>query len=479
MLLSLKVVDEKVTDGVKQLQYTVAVDNETYYSNETNATIGDKKVSKIEAKLSANLENEVKTGDKLNYTINIKNTSDVADLITVKDFVPEAAVVKKAYYVVEGKEIQINNIEDNTIVEQIVVEANKEINLYIETEIDEEKTGKEQITNEVSITGNFMDGEATDKITHTLKANQTEDPTQDPTTDPEQPNPTTPTTPGTISVNGTISGIVWVDENKNGIRESTEKTLSQIKVSLANVETKEYVKDEQGNKIEISTNENGEYKFENIKSGKYMVVFKFDNTKYRNTEYRVNGAPENVNSDIITSKILSSNDDIKYGLTDTLELNEKSLTNIDAGFIENEIFDLSLNKYISKVTIQNTAGTVTKQYNKEHLAKLEIDAKTLAGSTVIVEYTMEITNEGEIAGYANEIVDYMPKDLSFSSQMNKDWYLSTDGNLHTTALSKELIEPGETKTVVLTLVKRMSQNNTGTTINTIKVLRACDFVSLL
>lgn len=474
MLLSLNVADAKITDGVKQLQATATVDDETYYSNETTATIGDKKISQIEAKLSSNIEDMVKTGDNLIYTLNIKNTSDVTDLITITDFVPEAAVIEKAYYVVDGKQTQIENIQDNAITEQIVANPQQEISLNIETKIDEEKTGKEQITNEVSILGTHMDGEVTQEVSHKLQANQKVEEEQT----PENTDPEVPTIPGTISVNGSISGIVWVDENKNGIRDSTEKTLANIKVSLANVETKEYVKDEQGNKIEISTNENGEYKFENIESGKYMVVFKFDNTKYRNTEYRVNGAPENVNSDIITSKILSNDEDVKYGLTDTLELNENSLTNIDAGFIENEIFDLSLNKYISKVTVQNTTGTVTKQYNNEHLAKLEIDAKTLAGSTVIVEYTMEIKNEGEVAGYANEIVDYMPKDLTFNSQMNKDWYLSTDGNLHTTALSKELIEPGETKTIVLTLVKAMTEGNTGLTSNEAEIVKSSNDLSI-
>lgn len=476
MLLSLNTIEEKVTNQLKELKYEVTIGDKTYYSNNVTVRVIDKQVSHIEAKLTSNIEGIVKTGDKLIYTLNIKNVSNVSDCIIINDIVPDAAVIQKAYYVIDNKQTDINNIEDNVVVEQIVLEAGKQIDLYIETQIDEEKTGREQITNEVKISGNFIEEEVRKEITHKLKANQKQEDEKPETA--EEKDPTKPAVEGDVNVNGTISGVVWLDENKNGIRETSEKLLSNIKVSLANVETKEYIKDEQGNKIEVLTNENGEYKFENVKSGKYIVIFRFDNAKYRNTEYRVSGAPDNVNSDIITSKILSDNDDVKYGLTDTLELKDKSLENIDAGFIENEIFDLTLNKYITKVTVQNSSGTVTKQYSKEQLAKIEIDAKNLAASTVLVEYAIEIKNEGEIAGYANEIVDYIPKDLSFSSQINKDWYISTDGNLHTTALAKELINPGESKIITLTLVKTMTENNTGLTTNKAEIIKSSNELAI-
>lgn len=476
MLLSLKTVEEKVTNQLKELKYEVTIGDKTYYSNNVTVRVIDKQISHIEAKLTSNIEGIVKTGDKLIYRLNIKNTSNILCPILVEDYVPDAAVIQKAYYVIDNKQTDINNIEYNAIIQQIVLEPGKQIDLYIETQIDEEKTGREQITNEVKISGNFIEEEVKREVTHKLKANQKQK-SEKPETS-EEKGPTDAVVEGDVNVNGTISGVVWLDENKNGIRETSEKLLSNIKVSIANVKTKEYIKDEQGNVLEVLTNENGEYKFENVKSGKYIVIFRFDNAKYRNTEYRVSGTPDNVNSDIITSKILSDNDDIKYGLTDTLELKDKSLENIDAGFIENEIFDLTLNKYITKVTVQNSSGTITKQYSKEQLAKIEIDAKNLAASTVLVEYAIEIKNEGEIAGYANEIVDYIPKDLSFSSQINKDWYISTDGNLHTTALAKELINPGESKIITLTLVKTMTENNTGLTTNKAEIIKSSNELAI-
>ena len=482
MTVSLKSLADNATIKTEVLKYTAQVNNSTYYSNEAEVGVIAKNNSKFETQQTTNIsEDTLKTGDKLTYTIRIKNVSDVKDVVMVDDSVPEAAVVKKAYYTVGEETTEIENITDNTITEHISLGAGEETTLNIETEIDESKTGKEKITNYATVIGNYSDEAIkTEEVTYKLQANIKEngEGSEGTDTNPEDDQEISEDTDSNVDVKQSISGLAWVDENKNGIREDKEKPLAGIKVSLANVETGKYVADSNGDKLEVTTNENGEYKFENISSGKYMVVFTYDNTKYRNTEYRVKSATEKTNSDIITSKLSTDNDDIIYGVTDTLELKEESLENIDAGFIENEIFDLSLNKYITKVTVQNSSGTVVKEYSKEQLAKIEIDSKNLAGSTVLVEYEMEVKNEGEIAGYANEIVDYIPKDLTFSSEMNKDWYISTDGNLHTTALSKTLIEPGETQTIKLVLVKTMTENNTGLTSNKAEIAKSSNDLSI-
>ena len=72
----------------------------------------------------------------------------------------------------------------------------------------------------------------------------------------------------------------------------------------------------------------------------------------------------------------------------------------------------------------------------------------------------------------------MPKEMSFSSEINKDWYKSTDGNVHTTALAKEIINPGETKQVVLTLTKAMTENNTGVTTNKAEITKSSNELSI-
>lgn len=92
-------------------------------------------------------------------------------------------------------------------------------------------------------------------------------------------------------------------------------------------------------------------------------------------------------------------------------------------------------------------------------------------TTVVVEYQLVVTNEGELTGYVNDIVDYLPSDLKFSSELNKDWYTNSEGKLHNISLSNQPIERGEQKTVTLTLTKTMNANNVGLTVNTAELQR--------
>ena len=73
---------------------------------------------------------------------------------------------------------------------------------------------------------------------------------------------------------------------------------------------------------------------------------------------------------------------------------------------------------------------------------------------------MRVTNNGEIAGYVKDIVDYMPNTLTFNSELNTDWY-QANNNLHNTSLLNTKINAGETKDITLILTKNMTENNTG------------------
>ena len=73
---------------------------------------------------------------------------------------------------------------------------------------------------------------------------------------------------------------------------------------------------------------------------------------------------------------------------------------------------------------------------------------------------MKVKNTGEISGYARNIVDYLPSGLTFSSELNKDWYL-LDSCLYTKNLENVEIKPGEEKEVKLILTKTMTNSNVG------------------
>ena len=119
---------------------------------------------------------------------------------------------------------------------------------------------------------------------------------------------------------------------------------------------------------------------------------------------------------------------------------------INIGLIELKNFNFRLDKYISKILIQNSAGTTVKEYTDATVAKAELDGKKINGTTVIIEYEIKVTNIGEVDGYVRKIVDYMPSDLKFSSELNKDWY-QTGTDLYNTSLANEKITAGQSKSV--------------------------------
>ena len=66
-----------------------------------------------------------------------------------------------------------------------------------------------------------------------------------------------------------------------------------------------------------------------------------------------------------------------------------------------------------------------------------------------------------MSGYAKNIVDYLPKELSFNSELNSNWYVGNDNNLYNTNLAEQVINPGESKELTLVLTKKLNENSTG------------------
>ena len=160
-----------------------------------------------------------------------------------------------------------------------------------------------------------------------------------------------------------------------------------------------------------------------------------------------------------------------YGaVTGKIVVADGSISNIDIGLVEAMKFDLSLTKEITKMTVSNSQGTKTTEFSGNTLAKVEMTAKYVAGSEVYVEYTFTVRNEGEIAGYAKKIVDYIPEDMNFNSGLNPIWYTGSDGNLYTTTLADVEIKPGEAKQFKLVLSRTMTDENTGLVVNTAEIV---------
>jgi len=133
-------------------------------------------------------------------------------------------------------------------------------------------------------------------------------------------------------------------------------------------------------------------------------------------------------------------------------------------------FDLALKKWVTQaIIIENGKETIiesghTGDENPEPPVKVEIVAKKLNKVVVKFRYKIKITNEGEIAGYATEISDYIPEGLKFVAADNPEWE-EVDGKVVTDQLKDTLLQPGESATVEIVLTWINGANNLGLKVN--------------
>lgn len=155
----------------------------------------------------------------------------------------------------------------------------------------------------------------------------------------------------------------------------------------------------------------------------------------------------------------------------TPDNNKDDEDDIDTEEVKVKYFDLSLKKWVSEAIVTyNGKTTVTKSGHTgdeetEAPMKIEIQTSKISSTTVKFKYKIKVTNEGEIAGYATEIIDYVPDGLKFVAKDNPYWTVSEDGKVTTDQLKDTLLQPGESATVEITLTWVNGKNNMGQKVN--------------
>ncbi|MGN1269528.1 MAG: Cys-Gln thioester bond-forming surface protein [Clostridia bacterium] len=146
--------------------------------------------------------------------------------------------------------------------------------------------------------------------------------------------------------------------------------------------------------------------------------------------------------------------------------NDPDEDDIDIEKIKVKYFDLSLKKWVTasivtydgKTTVTETGHTGDE--NPEPPAKVEIRGSRISKTTVKFRFNIKVTNEGEIAGYVKELIDYVPEGLKFVAEDNPMWR-EEDGKVLTDQLKDVLIEPGQSETVEIVLTWINNKNNMG------------------
>ena len=128
-----------------------------------------------------------------------------------------------------------------------------------------------------------------------------------------------------------------------------------------------------------------------------------------------------------------------------------------------------MKKDLVKIIITEDGVTKEIAVTTDALQKVEIHRKKIDKTIVKFVYNITVINEGEIAGYATEIKDYIPEGLEFIQEDNKGWNSGSGNVITTNALSNTLLEPGKSATVSVTLKWKNSENNLGLKTNVAEI----------
>ena len=389
-------------------------------------------------------------GEKFKYIFTIENLSDISlDDMIFEEIVPQGIVITSV------KAIYQNGTIDNDY--RYMDNNNTEIDLYI--------IGKTTVTVEVEAYVKYLDTDTkidnkakirskligemeSNTLSHTIKATIEEE-------NPEIENPE-------IGNKETrkIIGTIWKDLNKDGVKDVNEEKVQNVSVLLLDNKTGNVALDSYNKELIVTTNENGSYMFNNVLPGRYSVIFFYDSMNYSPTEYHKQGVNEAINSDGIDRTIIYEGKTQIAAMTEEIVIEKENKYDIDLGIIENPKFDLKLDKQVKNITVNDTKKVSKHEYNS-NFAKIDFEGKYAAKSSMVVEYKISVTNEGGIPGYVKKVADYLPSELKFNSELNKDWYLGKDGVLYNNSLANTIIKPGETKELSLLLTKSMNSEDFG------------------
>lgn len=385
----------------------------------------------------------ISAGEDFAYTFTIQNLSDIyLNDVEFTDALPTEVTFKYLEIVYEDGTIDssfdINS--DGSINTKFYLSAGQKVTINVHV-VANSIDNDTEISNKAKFKNEDIGEVETNSVSHIVKHFEK----TDVNVDPDDTNKET----------RKVIGTVWVDANKDGVKDANEQRVSGVKVLLLNNNTSNIAMNSNNEQCITTTGTDGSYMFNNVPQGKYSVIFFYDSAKYSPTTYKKSGASEEQNSDAIDKTVNYEGKDQIAAVTEEIVLADTNQFNIDLGIVEDAKFDLKLDKVVQAITVNNGKNTKEHVYNIK-LAKLDFESKYANTSSMVVEYKFTITNEGGIAGYVKKLADYLPEELKFNSELNKDWYEGKDGVIYNASLANTIINPGESKEVTLILTKNMN-----------------------
>ena len=447
---------------------------ETHYSNVRRYSTEKIDLSIVQDELS---DIYIKEGTEYSYHFRITNNSKTASMTNkMKMTLPEGLTLVEAIYTIgedTGKTTNSSNGTFTVDIPEIAAGATAEVEVKVRADLLPDENDKEVKTS-ATVEAFGFDPVTSNEVTAIIE--------YDPNANHNQGG-------NGSSGGGTddkpnryrITGTAWIDADGDGERDSSEQKVSGMEVILLNKDTSAIITDpDSGEQKRTTTSDNGTYTFSNLPNGEYVVVFVYDSSNYSLTEYQKDDVNTRFNSDAIDVNITIDGERRLAGMTDVLTVNGENVRDIDIGIYTATKFDLRLDKYVDQITLTTpTIGTRVDEYESNTtLGKVEVLDRNVGQSSAVIEYKIVITNEGSVPGYASRIVDYLPDDVNFSTELNPDWYLSDNGNIYNSSLSNQIINPGETKELTLIVSVNITESTLGILTNNAEIYESYNEMGL-
>ena len=250
----------------------------------------------------------------------------------------------------------------------------------------------------------------------------------------------------------------WIMYNADGIETQNEEEAVYIKTDYLSKDNEDVDGENLLKAYDIETMTEADYK-------EIKVAFRV--------------AEPNTSDRIIINKAEISQDSDKEGedVTDIDSTPDRWIEGEDDQDIEKiyvQYFDLALRKWVSQVILIEDGVEKVKdtghyaEQDPEPVVRVDLNQKRIDNTIIKFKYQIRITNEGEIAGYATEISDYIPEGLEFNQADNPLWK-EVDGKIVTDQLKDTLLQPGESAVVEVILTWINDEDNMGVMVNTAEI----------
>ena len=203
-----------------------------------------------------------------------------------------------------------------------------------------------------------------------------------------------------------------------------------------------------------------------------LKAFDGEKLDYRDVKVAFEVTEPNTSDRILINQAQISKDSDKDGndVTDQDSVPDKWNEGEDDQDIEKvkvQYFDLSLRKWVTQAIVtENGEEKIIESGHKaeddpEDVVKVDLKKSKINKVTIKFRYKIRVKNEGNIAGYAKELKDYIPNGLKFVPEDNPLWKQIDEKTITPDQTKDILLQPGDTTEVEVVLTWINDSENFG------------------